>query len=193
MNGLTNNLASAMKVAGPIASTGLKVIVPMAQKANSSWFTKSPTSAPTEAAATPSTPAPTEAPTQPVTITDPKEVNLFQQFAKSGDLTDVVNDDELTVFQQIKKKIKDGDFSDIVKSLPSPPPFPTALVMQIVGSLNDIFQQNIGKVSKYAEASIDYELEKKKNELELTKALGEEAKKTNLNTHMPAYINHVMK
>lgn len=178
MNGLTSNLASAMKVAGPIASTGLKVVVPMAQKANSSWFTKSP--------------SPTDA-TQPVTITDPKEVNLFQQFAKSGDLTDVVNDDELTVFQQIKKKIKDGDFSDIVKSLPSPPPFPTAIVMQIVGSLNDIFQQNIGKVSKYAEASIDYELEKKKNELELTKALGEEAKKTNLNTHMPAYINHVMK
>lgn len=192
MNGLTSNLASAMKVAGPIASTGLKVVVPMAQKANSSWFTKSPTPAPTEAA-TPAPTAPTEAPTQPVTITDPKEVNLFQQFAKSGDLTDVVNDDELTVFQQIKKKIKDGDFSDIVKSLPSPPPFPTAIVMQIVGSLNDIFQQNIGKVSKYAEASIDYELEKKKNELELTKALGEEAKKTNLNTHMPAYINHVMK
>jgi hypothetical protein len=58
--------------------------------------------------------------------------------------------------------------------------------------LNDIFQQNIGKVSKYAEASIDYELEKKKNELSLTKALGEQATKTKLDEHMPAYINHVM-
>lgn len=147
---------------------------------------------------TPPTPAPTT-PTK-VTITDPEELNLFQQFlkqAKSGDLKDVVKsangDEDLTVFQQIKQKMKDGDFTDIIKSLPSLPPFPAGLVMQILGSLNEIFQQNIGKVGQYTNVYIDSELEKKKNELELVKSLGEEAKKTNLKSHMPTYINHIMK
>ena len=113
-------------------------------------------------------------------------------------MTDVVksiNDvkpesDDLTVFDQIKKKIKDGDFSDIVKSIPAPPPFPTAVVMQILMSLNEMFQQNIGKISKAVGDTIDIEIEKKKNELALTKALGEQATKTELEPHMKAYIEH---
>jgi len=144
-------------------------------------------------------PAPQEAPTepiQPVTITDPKELNLFQQFVqkvKSGDLTDVVKasngDDELTVFQQIKKKIKDGDFSDIVKSLPSPPPFPTAIVMQIVGSLKDIFDQNIGKVSQLATSLVDNELAKYQNKLKLNNEMAQRATGPALDKHMNIYIS----
>ena len=130
--------------------------------------------------------------------TNPTEVNLVKQFlqkVRKGDLTDVAKSvkgepDDLTVFEQIKKKIKDGDFSDIVKSLPSPPPFPTALVMQIAMSLNDIFQQNIGKIGKAVGDTIDIEIEKKKNELALTKALGEQATKTELESHMKSYIEH---
>lgn len=152
--------------------------------------------------ATPTATSPTETPTpDPDTASPtPTEVNLVKEFlqkVRKGDLTDVAKsangDEEITVFQQIKQKIKDGDFSDIVKSLPSLPPFPTTVVMQIVGSLNDIFQQNIGKVGKAVEVAVDTEIEKKNNELALTKALGEQAKKTDLKTHMPAYINHVMK
>ena len=129
--------------------------------------------------------------------TTPTEVNLVKQFlqkVRKGDLTDVAKSvsepDEMTIFAQIKKKIKDGDFSDIVKSLPSPPPFPTALVMQIAMSLNDIFQQNIGKIGKAVGDTIDIEIEKKKNELALTKALGEQATKTELESHMKSYIEH---
>jgi hypothetical protein len=62
--------------------------------------------------------------------------------------------------------------------------------MQIAMSLNDIFQQNIGKVSKAVGYTIDIEIEKKKNELALTKALGEEVTKTKLEPHMKTYIEH---
>ncbi len=164
-----------------------------APKEKNGWFKRNPT---------PTTPAPTPAPdqTDPANPTTPTEANLVKEFlqkVRKGDLTDVAKsangDEEITVFQQIKQKIKDGDFSDIVKSLPSLPPFPTTVVMQIIGSLNDIFQQNIGKVGKAVEVAVDIEIEKKNNELALTKALGEQSKKTDLKTHMPAYINHVMK
>ena len=176
-----------------------------------SWFTRKNTTRKQSTDPNPTSPAtPTETPTETPSETPtpdpdpasptPTEVNLVKEFlqkVRKGDLTDVAKsangDEELTVFQQIKQKIKDGDFSDIVKSLPSLPPFPTAVVMQIVGSLNDIFQQNIGKVGKAVEVAVDTEIEKKNNELALTKALGEQAKKTDLKTHMPAYINHVMK
>jgi len=147
--------------------------------------------------------APQEGPAQeaqeapaPVTITDPKELNLFQQFVqkvKSGDLTDVVKasngDDELTVFQQIKKKIKDGDFSDIVKSLPTIPPFPTAIVMQIVGSLKDIFDQNIGKVSQLATSLVDNELAKYQNKLKLNNEMAQRATGPALDKHMNIYVS----
>jgi hypothetical protein len=159
-----------------------------------SWFTRKKSIDPVkESDPNPATPA-----TDP-TPTTPTEANLVKEFlqkVRKGDLTDVAksaNGEEITVFQQIKQKIKDGDFSDIVKSLPSLPPFPTTVVMQIIGSLNDIFQQNIGKVGKAVEVAVDIEIEKKNNELALTKALGEQSKKTDLKTHMPAYINHVMK
>ena len=101
-------------------------------------------------------------------------------------------EEDLSFFDQIKKDAKDGKFSDIMKSLPSPPPLPIGLIMEIVGSLNDIFKQNIGKVGQYTNIYIDSELEKKKNELELTKALGEHAKKTDLEKQMPIYIEHVL-
>ena len=139
---------------------------------------------------------------KPETVPTPEEETLTKKFlakVRKGDLTEVVqsingvkSDDDLTVFQQIKQQIKDGNFTDIVKSLPSPPAFPTDLVKQILGTLNDIFQQNIGKVTKLAEVSIDYELERKKNDLELNKLLGAEATKTKLGPHMPAYINHIV-
>jgi hypothetical protein len=148
---------------------------------------------PTETS-TESSPTETSKETSPTT---PTEVNLVKQFlqkVRKGDLTDVAKSvsepDEMTIFEQIKKKIKDGDFSDIVKSLPSPPPFPTALVMQIAMSLNDIFQQNIGKIGKAVGDTIDIEIEKKKNELALTKALGEQATKTELESHKKSYIEH---
>ena len=148
--------------------------------------------------ANPTNPDPDPASIVPET---PEEENLLKKFlqkVRKGDLTDVVNSindvkpesDDLTVFDQIKKKIKDGDFSDIVKSLPAPPPFPTAVVMQILMSLNEMFQQNIGKISKAVGDTIDIEIEKKKNELALTKALGEQVTKTQLEPHMKAYIEH---
>ena len=151
----------------------------------------------------PATPTPTNPDPDPASIVPetPEEENLLKKFlqkVRKGDLTDVVNSindvkpesDDLTVFDQIKKKIKDGDFSDIVKSLPAPPPFPTAVVMQILMSLNEMFQQNIGKISKAVGDTIDIEIEKKKNELALTKALGEQVTKTELEPHMKAYIAH---
>ena len=153
--------------------------------------------------ADPATPTPTNPDPDPASIVPetPEEENLLKKFlqkVRKGDLTDVVNSindvkpesDDLTVFDQIKKKIKDGDFSDIVKSLPAPPPFPTAVVMQILMSLNEMFQQNIGKISKAVGDTIDIEIEKKKNELALTKALGEQVTKTELEPHMKAYIEH---
>ena len=177
-----------------------------------------PTDPATPTPATPATPATPEDPADPATPTPatpanpdpdpasivpetPEEENLLKKFlqkVRKGDLTDVVNSindvkpesDDLTVFDQIKKKIKDGDFSDIVKSLPAPPPFPTAVVMQILMSLNEMFQQNIGKISKAVGDTIDIEIEKKKNELALTKALGEQVTKTELEPHMKAYIEH---
>ena len=173
-----------------------------------SWFTRKNTTPPKESASpapaspTPASPTPAD-PASPDTIAPetPEEENLLKKFlqkVRKGDLTDVVksiNDvkpesDDLTVFDQIKKKIKDGDFSDIVKSIPAPPPFPTAVVMQILMSLNEMFQQNIGKISKAVGDTIDIEIEKKKNELALTKALGEQATKTELEPHMKAYIEH---
>ena len=185
-----------------------------------SWFTRKNTTPPKESAsptpADPASPTPADpasptnptpaspaSPASPDTIVPetPEEENLLKKFlqkVRKGDLTDVVNSindvkpesDDLTVFDQIKKKIKDGDFSDIVKSLPAPPPFPTAVVMQILMSLNEMFQQNIGKISKAVGDTIDIEIEKKKNELALTKALGEQATKTELEPHMKAYIEH---
>ena len=132
-----------------------------------------------------------------MTITDPKELNLFQQFlqkVKSGDLKDVVNPepDELSVFAQIKQKIKEGDFSDIVKSLPSPPPFPTAAVMQVVGALNDIFQQNVGKISTFATAAIDTELAKQQNKLKLNNDMAARATGAALDKHMNIYVTQAL-
>jgi len=156
-------------------------------------------SSPTETSKEASPTSPTES-SKETSPTSPTEVNLVKQFlqkVRKGDLTDVAKSvgepDDLSVFEQIKKKIKDGDFSDIIKSLPSPPPFPTALVMQIAMSLNDIFQQNIGKIGKAVGDTIDIEIEKKKNELALTKALGEQATKTELESHMKSYIEHFTK
>jgi len=137
----------------------------------------------------PAPPAP-PAPAPPATPTPPTATTPAT--ATPAKATDTDEEPDLSFFEQIKKDVKDGKFSDIVKSLPSLPPFPSALVMQIIMSLNDIFQQNIGKVGQYANATIDSEIEKKKNELELTKALGEQSKKTNLETHMPVYISHVL-
>ena len=57
-------------------------------------------------------------------------------------------------------------------------------------SLNEMFQQNIGKISKTVGDTIDIEIEKKKNELALTKALGEEATRTKLEPYMKTYIEH---
>jgi len=190
---------SAASAATKMASTAASAATKMASAATK--MASSAASAATKMASSSSKePAKEEKPATPEEAT---LMNQFLQKVRKGDLTDVVKSlnpnaeskpetDELTIFQEIKKKIKDGDFSDIIKSLPSPPPFPTAIVMQIISSLNDIFQQNIGKISKFAENAIDAELEKKKNELSLTKALGEQATKTNLEEHMPAYINHVM-
>ena len=53
-----------------------------------------------------------------------------------------------------------------------------------------MFQQNIGKISKTVENIIDIEIEKKKNALALTKALGEEATRTKLGPYMKTYIEH---
>ena len=162
----------------------------------------SPTAPTSPTSPSPTSPSPT-APTSPtganptVTITDPKELNLFQQFlqkVKSGDLKDLVNPepDELTVFAQFKQKIKEGDFSDIVKSLPSPPPFPTAAVMQVVGALNDIFQQNVGKISTFATAAIDTELAKQQNKLKLNNDMAARATGAALDKHMNIYVTQAL-
>ena len=190
----------------PTANTN----TPTANTAATPEANTAPAAAPTEAPAantanthTAEATAPTEPATEETVPKTTEEENLVKKFlqkVRKGDLTDVVNSingvkpetDELSIFEQIKKDAKSGKFEDIMKSLPSPPPFPTAVVMQIVGALNDIFQQNIGKVSKFAEAAIDAELEKKKNELELSKALGEQAKKTDLKSQMTTYVQHVL-
>lgn len=173
---------------GNAVSTGLKVAIPMASAA-----LKASTQDPSSKSSLSTAP-------DPVTITDPKEINLFQQFlqkVKSGDLKDVVNSakgepDELSVFEQIKQKVKDGDFSDIVKSLPSPPPFPTAIVMQIASTLNDIFQQNVGKISTFATTAIDTEVAKQKNKLKLNNEMSERATGPALDAHMNLYISQAL-
>ena len=163
----------------------------------------SPAPSPAPTSPSPTSPTSPTAPTAPtgsnptVTITDPKELNLFQQFlqkVKSGDLKDVVNPepDELSVFAQIKQKMKEGDFSDIVKSLPSPPPFPTAAVMQVVGALNDIFQQNVGKISTFATAAIDTELAKQQNKLKLNNDMAARATGEALDKHMNIYVTQAL-
>jgi hypothetical protein len=155
------------------------------------WLKPAPSPSPT------SPTSPTEGPAQPTGPTTEAEKNLFQQFlqkVKSGDLKDVVNPepDELSVFEQIKQKMKEGDFSDIVKSLPSPPPFPTAAVMQVVGALNDIFQQNVGKISTFATAAIDTELAKQQNKLKLNNEMAARATGAALDKHMNIYVTQAL-
>ena len=160
------------------------------------WLKPSPSPSPTSPSPTSPT-SPTEGPAQPTGPTTEAEKNLFQQFlqkVKSGDLKDVVNPepDELSVFAQIKQKMKEGDFSDIVKSLPSPPPFPTAAVMQVVGALNDIFQQNVGKISTFATAAIDTELAKQQNKLKLNNEMAARATGAALDKHMNIYVTQAL-
>ena len=205
-------VANAANFAGKQVSKVNTTTIPGWLKPSPSPTSPSPTS-PSPTAPSPTSPSPTSptAPTSPsptsptsptganptVTITDPKELNLFQQFlqkVKSGDLKDVVNPepDELSVFAQIKQKMKEGDFSDIVKSLPSPPPFPTAAVMQVVGALNDIFQQNVGKISTFATAAIDTELAKQQNKLKLNNDMAARATGEALDKHMNIYVTQAL-
>ena len=164
------------------------------------WLKPAPTAPTLPSPTLPSptaTTSPTEGPAQPTGPTTEAEKNLFQQFlqkVKSGDLKDVVNPepDELSVFAQIKQKMKEGDFSDIVKSLPSPPPFPTAAVMQVVGALNDIFQQNVGKISTFATAAIDTELAKQQNKLKLNNEMAQRATGAALDKHMNIYVTQAL-
>ena len=161
------------------------------------WLKPAPTAPTSPSPTSPATTSPTEGPAQPTGPTTEAEKNLFQQFlqkVKSGDLKDVVNPepDELSVFAQIKQKMKEGDFSDIVKSLPSPPPFPTAAVMQVVGALNDIFQQNVGKISTFATAAIDTELAKQQNKLKLNNDMAARATGAALDKHMNIYVTQAL-
>ena len=184
------------KASKPATTAPTEVVNPTTAPTATPTVTPAPTVTPT---VTPDPTAPTDQPTE-VTITDPKELNLFQQFlkkAKSGDLKDVAQSvngepDELSIFEQIKKKAKEGDFSDIVKSLPSPPPFPTAIVMQIVSTLNDIFQQNVGKISTFATTAIDTEVAKQKNKLKLNNDMAERATGEALDKHLNIYVTQAL-
>ena len=176
----TNVYSTAKTIAKEVAKA-------RAEKAAENAAKKAAPATPAPSTATPATPATPPAPDTPSTPATTPATSATPATADKEE-----EEPDLTFFEQIKKDAKDGKFTDIVKSLPSPPPFPTALVMQIIMSLNDIFQQNIGKVGQYANITIDSEIEKKKNELELTKALGEQAKKTDLETHMPIYVTHVL-
>jgi len=125
-------------------------------------------------------------------------VKKFLQKVRAGELSDVVKsinekpkkDEDLTVFQQIKQKMQNGDVSDIVKSIPSPPPIPAALVVQIITSLKEIFDTNIGKVGQYANAYMDNAVAKKKTQLRINNELAELAKGDELKPYVKTYIDH---
>ena len=133
--------------------------------------------------------------------TTPEEDALAKKFlqkVRAGELSDVVKsinekpkkDEDLTVFQQIKQKMQNGDVSDIVKSIPSPPPIPAALVVQIITSLKEIFDTNIGKVGQYANAYMDNAVAKKKTQLRINNELAELAKGDELKPYVKTYIDH---
>ena len=125
-------------------------------------------------------------------------VKKFLQKVKAGELSDVVKsinekpkkDEDLTVFQQIKQKMQNGDVSAIIKSIPSPPPIPAALVVQIITSLKEIFDTNIGKVGQYANAYMDNAVAKKKTQLRINNELAELAKGDELKPYVKTYIDH---
>jgi len=65
--------------------------------------------------------------------------------------------------------------------------------MGIVSDLSKMFQQNIGKVSEYANAVVKLEVAKKNHELELNNAFAKEATKEKvLNENMGKYIETVL-
>ena len=97
---------------------------------------------------------------------------------------------------QIRKEAKEGKFTKLAESLkeslPSLPPFPAAAVLQIVGTLTNLFQQNIPKVADYANAVVKLEIAKKKQQLELNEAFAAKANGPALDEHMGEYVKTVL-
>jgi hypothetical protein len=105
-------------------------------------------------------------------------------------------DEELSFMEQITKDAKAGKFTKLAQSLkeslPSLPPFPAAAVLDVVGTLTDLFKQNIPKVSDYANAVVKLEIAKKQHQLELNDAFAEKATGPALDEHMGEYVKTVL-
>ena len=95
---------------------------------------------------------------------------------------------EVSIFKQLSNDFKEGNFPKAALI----PPLPSGIVMQIIGSLNQLFQENFPKVGKLASIYIDKEVLEKENELKLNEALAEQVKKTDLDKHMDVYIKSVL-
>ena len=99
---------------------------------------------------------------------------------------------ELSWFQRIKRDFKTkGNFPKI-DPLGFLPPFPAVAVLQVLSSVNKLFQDNLPKVGEYATLMIDTEIAKKKHNLELIDALAEQTKHTNVENKVDHYIDHVL-
>jgi hypothetical protein len=106
--------------------------------------------------------------------------------------TDTEPEKEISWFQQIKSDFKKGSFPK-VDPFGFLPPFPAATALQVMASLNTIFQENIGKVNKYANVYIDNEIAKKKHELDLENSLAEQITDASLKHKVDAYVDHVLR
>jgi hypothetical protein len=139
--------------------------------------------------ATPSTPT-------PMKTTDPNTATPSTPITPTDHNTDPEPDEDISFIDQIRKEAKEGKFKklseSIKESIPSLPPFPAAAVLQIVTTLSGIFQQNIGKVSEYANTVLKLEMAKKKHQLELNDAFAEKATGPALDEHMGKYVDTVL-
>jgi hypothetical protein len=73
--------------------------------------------------------------------------------------------DNISWFKIIKSDFEKGNFPKI-DPLGFLPPFPAAAALQVMGTLNNIFQTNQSKVAKLATVSMDSEIAKKEHEIE---------------------------
>jgi len=73
---------------------------------------------------------------------------------------------DMSWFQIMKNDFEKGNFPKI-----DPwgflPPFPAATALQVMATLNDVFQTNKDKVSKLVTITIDHEIAKKKHDIQM--------------------------
>ena len=175
-------------VAGPAASTAAEQLKVAASKLAPTTIPSTATGAPDPAVA--NVPAVADPAVENVpAVADPAVANVADPAADP-------EPEELSFIDQIRKDAKEGNFTKLGKalkeSLPSLPDFPAATVMNIVGTLTDLFKQNIPKVSDYANAVVKLEIAKKQHQLELNDAFAAKATGPALDEHMGEYVKNVL-